>query len=73
MSETANLTLWTIDGREVGGVSLVQNEVQFADPDVTWTWVLDARHPPYCDMPLKAVLHRAEGARKRYVLTSSEG
>ncbi|MFT6628939.1 MAG: hypothetical protein ACJA1R_002213, partial [Flavobacteriales bacterium] len=25
MSETANLTLWTIDGREVGGVSLVQN------------------------------------------------
>jgi len=70
MSEEGRTVLLDLAGAEVGEVTTVDNEVVFPSGDFTWTWVMDARHGVYAEMDEKTLLHRAEHARKRYVLVS---
>lgn len=68
MSDDAKLVLYDIHGAKAGTATLVEGEVIFPDDTFTWVWVMDARHAPYSELPLKDVLHRAEHAHKRWVL-----
>ena len=70
MSEEGRSVLLDLTGAEVGEVTTVDNEVVFPSGDFTWTWVMDARNGVYAEMDEKTLLHRAEHARKRYVLVS---
>lgn len=45
-------------------------DIVFPREDIRWTWVLDARHPPYDSMDRAELIHRAEHVRKLYVLVS---
>jgi len=69
MSDDGKLVLYDLDGNVAGSAGLVEGEVVFADKKFRWTWVLDARHEPYTSLPLKDVLHRADHARKQWVLS----
>jgi hypothetical protein len=65
------LVVYTVEGTRVGEASVKDGDVLFPDaPHLRWTWVLDARKEPYHEMPLDEVRHRAEHARKKYVLVS---
>ncbi len=68
MADDGKLVIYDVHGTRVGEATLVEGEVAFPDPEMRWTWVLDARHAPYSDLDLTAVLHRAEHARKQYAL-----
>lgn len=72
MSSEGTLVLLGADGTKVGAVEVSGVDVKFPDPSIRWTWVLDARHEPYTGLPIAAVLERARGVRKRYVLVSAE-
>lgn len=63
------LTLYDTSGQRAGSARLENNEVVFPE-GFRWTWVMDARHEPYASMERKELLHRAEHARKQYVLVS---
>jgi hypothetical protein len=68
MSSESSLALIDVHGQHVCNATMVDGEVTFADPAIRWTWVLDARHDPYVSLERDDVLHRAEHARKLYVL-----
>ncbi|MCB9507573.1 MAG: hypothetical protein H6700_07210 [Myxococcales bacterium] len=68
MSDDTALALYDIAGAPACAVSVHEGDVQFADPEVRWTWVLDARHAPYDGLSLREVLERAAHAHKRYAL-----
>ena len=68
MSTDGELMLVTADGAPLGAVTVQGVDVTFPDPDVRWVWVLDARHTPYDELPVRDVLSRARNVRKRYVL-----
>lgn len=71
MSNDDRMLLYDVSGSVAGEATLVNNEVTFPDAEMRWTWVLDARHAPYNEMELKDVLHRAEHARKKWVLVNA--
>ena len=68
MSTENPLALIDVHGQHVCNATFADGEVSFDDPTIRWTWVLDARHEPYASLERDDVLHRAEHARKLYVL-----
>jgi hypothetical protein len=70
MSEEGRAVLLDLSGAEVAEVTTVDNEVVFPSDAYSWTWVMDARHGVYAEMDEKTLLHRAEHARKRFVLVT---
>ncbi len=71
MSTDERMLLYDLQGSLAGEATLVNNEVAFPSDAFRWTWVMDARHAPYSELPLKEVLHRAEHARKKWVLVNA--
>ena len=72
MSSEAQLSVVDLHGQPVCAATLCDGEVTFTDPTIRWVWVLDARHEPYSSLERKEVLHRAEHARKEYVLFAEQ-
>ena len=68
MSAESSLVVLNLSGQKVCEATVENGEVSFADPAIRWTWVLDARHEPYDALERDELLHRAEHARKEYVL-----
>ena len=68
---TETLLLYDIQGNKVDKAKVEKGEVVFTNRRRRWVWILDARHEPYKDLPLKMVLSRAAGVRKRYALVNN--
>lgn len=68
MANDGELLLVTADGGPVGPVTVQGVDFTFPDPSIRWVWVLDARHTPYDELPVREVLTRASNVRKKYVL-----
>ncbi len=68
MSDDAKLVIYDVHGAKAGTATLVEGEVIFSAPEFKWIWVMDARHPPYSDLSLETILHRAHHANKRWAL-----
>ena len=64
------LTLIDTNGQPAGAVTLDGTEVVLPE-GMGWTWIMDERHEPYASMERDELLHRAEHARKRYVLVAA--
>lgn len=64
------LKVYSIDGKEAGEARIEGSDVIFPSSEMRWTWVLDARHEPYTELPLQKILERADAVRKRWVLVS---
>ena len=62
------LILFDVHGTKIGEATTKDGDVIFPNSSIAWTWVLDARKEPYHEMKLEEIRHRAEHARKKYVL-----
>jgi hypothetical protein len=73
MSEQDSLVLVAVDGTSLGAATVEGGvDVRFPIEGVRWTWVLDARHSPYAELPKAQVLERAARNRKKYVLMGAD-
>lgn len=70
MSADSSLSVLKINGQRVCGATVHNGEVSFEDPAIRWVWVMDARHEPYSELERDELLHRADHARKLYVLVA---